>query len=155
MTTPIVLSSLSKREAIIDAVYRGVLGLDTNDVALFKSAWVQEQDITFDLNGAVITGWDAIDENVMRLVGPMDTTHTITNVRVDVKDGVDTAVATTHATAQHFRPGEGGDPASKGLLAGALYNVDLVEDKKDGLWKVKHWAVKVVWFDGDMSILAH
>ncbi len=151
MATPIVLSSLSRREAIIDALYRIVLGLDTNDAAMFHSAMTQ--DMIFDLNGTVLAGLDVVDEKILRPIGPMETTHTISNVRVDAKDGADTATMTAYAMAQHCRQGEGSDPAGKKLMTGGLYYFDLVEDKQDGLWKIKKWSVKLVWRDGDRSVM--
>ena len=42
MSPPITLPSLTPREAVADALYRCLEGLDTNDLTMFKSAWVDE-----------------------------------------------------------------------------------------------------------------
>lgn len=63
---PIALSSLSVREAITDALYRGVIGLDTADVALFDSAFTD--DASFDLNSNVLDGRSAIIPDVTTLL---------------------------------------------------------------------------------------
>lgn len=153
MAHPIALTSLTPREAITDALYRAVIGLDANDLALFESAWVQGKDACFDLNGTIFDGMEAICDNVFTLIGPLDTTHTISNVRVDVKEGADAAFMTAYALAQHYRVGEGNDPASKRLLSGSIYFIDLTKDSSDGLWKVKKWTMKIIWVEGDMSIV--
>ena len=55
---PTTLRGLSTREAISDAIYRAVLGLDTTDKALFDSAFMQ--DASFDLDRNVMVGPDKI-----------------------------------------------------------------------------------------------
>jgi len=151
MTTPISLLSLSTREAVADALYRGVLGLDTNDLAMWKSAWL-EHDSSMDLYGRIMQG-DELIENLFKSIGPLETTHTISNIRVNVKEGEDTAGMTASAVAQHYRPGEGVNPDTKGFLTGGLYFIDLVKDKSDGLWKMRKWTLKLVWVEGDASIV--
>jgi hypothetical protein len=71
MSRPHILSGLSDREAITDALYRAVLGFDRNDVSILNSA-VVGQDVVFDLNGSISNGLDAIRTNVLEFVGPMD-----------------------------------------------------------------------------------
>lgn len=151
--TPIVLSSLSKREAITDAIYRAILAVDTNDMPMLLSAIAPGEDTCFEREGTVVKGADAIKKRMMDMIGPMNTTHTVSNIRVDVKDGADTAFVTATAVAQHYRAGEGADGASQHLLVGGLYNIHLVEDKSDGLWKIKKWILKPVWRDGDRSVM--
>ena len=149
----IALASLIPHEAVVDALYRGVIGLDTNDSALFESAWAKDNPC-FDRDGTILDGMDAINQNLFEPVSHMDSHHTISNVRVDVKDGADTAYMTTYAIAQHCRRGEATDPTTKGLLAGTMYFIDLVKDGSDGLWKMKKWAMKINWIEGDVSIVA-
>jgi len=153
MATSITLPSLTTREAIADALYRGALGLDTNDLAMWKSAWIEGEDTCVDLNGSILKGMDELNEKLFDLIGPLETTHTISNIRVDVKEGEDTAGMTAYAVAQHYRPGEGRNPASKGLLTGGLYFIDLVKDGSDGLWKMQKWTLKLIWLDGDRSVV--
>lgn len=152
MTQPIALASLEAKDAIADALYRAVIGLDSNDRTLWESGWIKNEAV-FDMNGNVMTGMDAINGNIFTHVGPLETTHMINNVRVDHKNGADQAYMTAYAIAQHYRPGEGMNPGTKGLLSGASYFIDVVKDSGDGLWKIKKWTMKLIWVDGDMSIV--
>ena len=93
MAQPIALSSLSIHEAVADALYRAVIGLDTNDHALFESAW-DKNNACFDREGTLFDGMDEINKNLWELISKLDSHHTISNVRIDVKDGADTAYMT-------------------------------------------------------------
>ena len=151
MALPSSLSSLSVREAITDAIYRAVLGLDTGDKALFDSALTQ--DANFDLNGNVMVGLDAIHAGSYHLISKLDTTHFISNARVNVRDGDSTASMTASALAQHYRHKEGIEVGATSLMTGSLYFLDLVKDDKDGLWKIKNWKLQLIWAEGDWSIM--
>ena len=72
---------------------------------------------------------------------------------LDVKDGAKDARLTSYAQAQHFRAGEGMDTSSPNLMSGSIYSIELVHDEQDGLWKVVKWAMKIIWSQGDMSIV--
>lgn len=99
--------SLSDREAIPDALYRSIIGLDSNDKTIFESAWHQDAQFIFD-GTPPIEGLAAILDTTFQLIGVgLDTTHMVSNVRIDLKDGADTAKMTAHALAQHYRKGEG------------------------------------------------
>ena len=157
MAHPISISSLTPREAIADALYRAILGFDRNDETLLESACAGE-DISFEIrvDGQVAqsaSGFSNIKKTVFALVGPMDTTHTLSNIRIDVKDGADTAHVATTAVAQHCPPGQGKVPDAPKLLVGGQYLVDVVKDKKDGLWKIKKWVLEVIWRQGDASVM--
>lgn len=153
MDNPIHLSSLSPREAIADTLYRCLAGLDTNDRTLFDSAWVHDDSTSFEMPGRSITGMDALNRDLFDVVGPMDSQHMISNVRINVKDGADTAWMSAYSQAVHYRPGEGKDPSSKNFTGGTVYYLDIVNDSKDGLWKIKKFRVEVLWFDGDRSVV--
>ncbi|KAF5012499.1 hypothetical protein FDECE_1452 [Fusarium decemcellulare] len=155
MSTLAANLSLSDREAIPDALYRSIIGLDTNDQTIFESAWHKDAVFIFDGNPAIET-LDGILATTFKLIGSsLDTTHMVSNVRIDVKDGADTAALTAHALAQHYRKGEGRNPQASRFLTGSLYNVDLVKDKSEGLWKITRFELNVIWNEGDPSILAH
>ena len=153
MDNQIHLSSLSPREAVADVLYRCLAGLDTNDRTLFDSAWVHDDATTFDMPGRSIAGMDALHKDLFDIVGPMDSQHMISNVRIDLKYGADTARMSAYSQAVHYRPGEGKDPASKHFTGGTVYYMYLVKDDKDGLWKIKKLRVEVLWFDGDRSVI--
>ncbi|KAL9085259.1 MAG: hypothetical protein Q9165_007693 [Trypethelium subeluteriae] len=148
----VLISSPSTKDAIVDALYRCVIGLDANDRPLFESAWVKSEAI-FDMDGDVMDGMDAINTKIFDHIGPLDTQHMISNIRVDHKDGADQAYVTAYSLAQHYRAGEGKDPETKRLLSGSSYYVDVIKDGSDGLWKIKRWTMKFIWVEGDMSIV--
>ena len=68
------------------------------------------------MNDTVFESMATIRGNVFTLIGRLTTTLTISNFCVDVHDGANTASMAAHAHAQHYRDGEGDDPASKGLM---------------------------------------
>jgi hypothetical protein len=145
--------SLSDREAIPDALYRSIFGLDSNDKTIFESAWHQDAEFIFD-GTPPIQGLAAILDTTFQYIGVgLDTTHMVSNVRIDLKDGADTAKMTAHALAQHYRKDEGLKPGATRFLTGNMYWVDLIKDKSDGLWKMTKFDMKVIWSEGDASII--
>lgn len=145
-----LLPALGLREAITDALYRGVLGFDTADATLFDSAFTP--DASFDINGDIMQGLDTIHAKCYDPISKLDTTHFVTNVRVHVLDGGAKASMTASALSQHFLPDQGMVPAAARLLAGGLYNLDLIKDETDGLWKITHWKLKSTWAEGDWAV---
>ncbi|KAH7310309.1 hypothetical protein BKA65DRAFT_518827 [Rhexocercosporidium sp. MPI-PUGE-AT-0058] len=103
------------------------------------------------MDGRSISGLPAIRAQVFDFIGPMDTTHVLSNIRIDVKDGADTASLTATAINMHCPPGRGGDPAGPKFLAGTRYNVEFVE--VEGEWKVVKWVINVVWRQGDPAVM--
>lgn len=144
-------STPSEKDAITDSIYRAVLGLDTNDITLFRSAMFP--DSKFTMNGNTLEGMETIENNMFKHIGQLDTTHFLSNVRVTV-ESADTAKVSASALAQHYRAGDGAKPDTQRLLAGSLYMIDVKKDTKNGLWKCVHWNMKVSWFEGDMSIVS-
>jgi SnoaL-like domain len=155
MSHPLTLTSLTPREAITDAVYRAVISFDSNDVSLFNSAFIGE-DVSMEVHGSdkrVVQGLSNIRTQVLAQVGPMDTSHIISNVRVDVKDGADTASLTCYALAQHCPPGRGMELNGPKYLGAGEYWADLLRDESDGLWKIKKLVIRVLWAQGDYSVM--
>ncbi|KAK3311652.1 SnoaL-like domain-containing protein, partial [Chaetomium strumarium] len=139
MYYPQHLPSLSEREAVADALYRAAIGCDHNDAELFNSAWAGE-DVSFefheDNDKRVMSCLSAIRKNILEIVGPMDTTHNTSMVRVNLEDGADTATLTATSTAQHCPPGMGRDPTGPKYTTGGEYSVDLIRDES-GIWRIK------------------
>ncbi|KAK3301122.1 uncharacterized protein B0H64DRAFT_382665 [Chaetomium fimeti] len=151
---PHYLPSLSERDAIADALYRTTIGCDHNDTELFNSAWAGE-DVSFEIhndNKIVMSGLSDIRKNLFELVGPMDTTHNTTTVRVNLKDGADIATLTAVSTAQHCPPGMGRDPTGPKYTTGGEYSVDLIKDDS-GVWRIKKLVLRIVWTQGDPSVI--
>ncbi|KIX03233.1 uncharacterized protein Z518_06785 [Rhinocladiella mackenziei CBS 650.93] len=154
MSYPHTLTSLTPREAITDALYRAIIGFDRNDVSIFNSAFAE--DVIGEIragDGGIIDGLSNVRAQVLDHVGHMDTTHMISNVRVDVKDGANTASLTAYALAQHCPPGKGKEPDAPKYLVGGEYWMDLMRDEGDGLWKIKKWVLDVIWTQGDASVM--
>lgn len=152
MSLPITLTpALSGREAVADAINRCVFGLDSADSALFRSAFTE--DAVADLNGTIMDGQDAIYSQLYELIAKLDTTHFITNMRINVADSGSKASATCSALAQHYRGGTGLEVGATHLLVGSLYWLDLTMDDKDGLWKIKAWKLKSTWDLGDWGVM--
>jgi hypothetical protein len=152
MSYPHSLPSLSDREAINDTVYRALLGFDHNDVPLFNSAFISAQEnMLFSINEREIHGLAAVRSQLLDFVGPMDTTHMISNVRIELKDGAENAKLNCYALAQHCPPGTGRDGAGKKYLAASEYWVDVV--KEGGEWRIEKWVMKVIWTQGDVEVM--
>lgn len=147
---PITLNPpLTGRDAVIDAVYRALLGCDTNNRDLFESAITENG--AFIVGDTTIQGHENLMLQVFERVAKLDTTHSLTNIRINI-DG-SKAVLTATALAQHYRGGTGLDPKSEQWLVGGLYLVDLV--KQDGdveLWKIESWKIQRLWGNGDPSV---
>jgi len=77
----------------------------------------------------------------------------ITNLRVDVKDGADTASLTAYTLTQNAQPGRGKDPSSPKYLIGGEYALDVVKVESEGVWKIKSGVFKIVWSQGDASVM--
>jgi hypothetical protein len=151
---PQTLPSLSPREAIADALYRAAIASDHHDSALFDSAWAGE-DVSMEMhddNKRVLEGLSLIRTMVFNKVGPMDTTHNISMVRVNHQDGADNASLTATSMAQHAAPGTGRDPNGIKYTVGGEYSVDLVRDDA-GLWRIKKLVLNVIWTSGDASLM--
>lgn len=149
------LGSLTPREAVADTLIRLLIGFDKNDVQLFSSAFAGE-DVILELNGGNKRSLNSLSDiitHVFNLVGPMDSSHTIGNVRVDVKEGGHTAHLFAYVLAQHCQAGKGKDPAAPKYSTGGDYSVDFVKDEVDGKWKVKKFVLDVIWNQGDPSIM--
>lgn len=88
---------------------------------------------------------------MFEIIGPLNTTHFVSNVRVQMEEGGSKASLTASSLAQHFRPGEGFQ-GEQGLLTGAIYYVNLVKDAA-GLWKSVSFKMRASWAQGDRSIV--
>jgi hypothetical protein len=141
MALPAALSpALSDREGVADALYRFIVGLDTNDVALFESAFTR--DGVFNINGRTFDGLDNIRTGCYEPVSKLDTTHFPSNIRINVTGSKATMSAS--ALAQHYRGGTGRETGAPRYMTGGLYLLDLVKDDTEGLWKIKHFKAEPV-----------
>ena len=141
---------LTEREAIADALYRCTLGLDTDDITLFDSAFTPTA--SFTVNGRTFEGLSALHENCFTPVSKLDTTHFMTNMRINIDNSDTKAFMMCTTLSYHFRKGKGLEPNQPKLLAGSLYYLDLVKDS-DGSWKIEDWKAKSTWAEGDWAVV--
>jgi hypothetical protein len=158
MAYPIHLTGLTTREAITDTLYRGVLGFDKNSSELLNSACVSsDKDTLFEvyeggkLIQSVPNAFSIARETILGQVGPMDTTHMISNVRIDVKEGEEMASVMAYALAQHCKEGTGREVDGSKFLVGGEYRIEMV--KEDGEWRIRKWVLDVIWRQGDASVM--
>ncbi|KPM43210.1 hypothetical protein AK830_g3355 [Neonectria ditissima] len=154
---PAVLNPpLVDREAVADALYRAAVAFDTNDAALFDSTFMP--DGVFEINGRAMTGLPEIHATGLVLIFRVDTTHMVTNMRVNMKPPAGAVEEPNEASlsatvlSQHFALGKGMEAGQDSLMAGSLYRGELVRDV-DGLWKFTHLGVKATWMEGDYSVI--
>lgn len=140
--------ALTEREAIADAIHRGVLAFDLNDEALLLSAITE--DMAFEMPGTSSSGIQELKAAVFDRVAKLDTTHIVSNMRISIESAT-TAKATCSVMAQHVRAGQGLEPGSNKYLAGGFYLCEMV--KVGDLWKVKSWKVNIVWVNGDPTVM--
>jgi hypothetical protein len=152
MADAVTLTALTPREAIADALHRCVLGIDTNNQDLFESGCLKNESMALVAGPIAIDGWTAINEFFQR-VFVLVTSHVISNIRIEVEDGADTASMTAHAISYHVRPDDALKPEDTSYTASSLYSIELVKDTDDGLWKIKKWEMKILWTTGDIAVL--
>ncbi|RYO76445.1 hypothetical protein DL764_010293 [Monosporascus ibericus] len=153
MADPVTLTALTPREAVADALHRCLLGIDSNNRDLFESGCLKNESMTVVAGPITLEGWTAISEFFLKL-SVLVTTHVTSNIRIELKDGADTASMTAHALAYHVRPDDALKPQDTSYTASSLYSVDLVKDSNDGLWKIKKWEIKILWTTGDRAVLS-
>jgi hypothetical protein len=144
------------RYEIVDTLHRYAFGLDHGDPDSLASAFTE--DAVFDFTPASaklglqfpkLTGRQAILENVLPLIGPLDTSHTASNFQIEI-DG-DSATLSVYVMSQHFMPRQGSRRGSENALLMNRYDCELV---RDGLkWRFKRVTIDNAWVQGDPEIL--
>jgi ketosteroid isomerase-like protein len=144
--------SYKDRIAIVDALYRFGAGQDTDDAALFESAFAKDAALDFTgpaarlgVQMSVMKGRDNIVKTIMSTVSHLDTTHTVTNPRVEVKGNTATMFALVEA--QHLPKND----HKSNLLLKNIYRVSLVRER--GKWVIQDMKIDTVWFNGDPAVL--
>ncbi|KAF4869697.1 hypothetical protein CGCSCA1_v011246 [Colletotrichum siamense] len=142
-----MFNGLTPREAVADALCHIMSAFDENDASLLASAVTP--DITLTINGNDVSGFENVKAHSLNTVGPMDTTHFATNIRIDVADN-DAAIATLTANnlALPYTGWDGFGSSERKLLGGSKHVIELSEDEKDGLYKVNLWHMKTAWKEG-------
>lgn len=149
---PTKLTGLSDREEIADALYRVLLAFDHNDADLFRSAMATTVEPSMTIGDRpTMTGTETIVSQGVNLVGPLDTQHLVSGIRIDIRPDGKSAFLTCNAQNQHRRPKEGLSPEAENLLSGSLYEMEYV--KEDGGWKIAKWDLKIIYLQGTWAVM--
>ena len=144
------------RYEIADALHRFCFGLDHGDADSLASAFTE--DCVFDFRPAgkklqldfpVMTGREAILDSVLPLIGPLDTSHTASNLQIEISD--DSATLSAYVMSQHFMPREGARRGADHALLMNRYDCDVVREGQK--WRLKRITVSNAWAQGDPEIL--
>ncbi|MEY2561585.1 MAG: hypothetical protein QOG51_2000 [Verrucomicrobiota bacterium] len=144
------------RYEIADALHRYAFGLDHGDADSLTSALAD--DCVFDFTPAGrklkldfprLTGRQAIVDAVLPLIGPLDTSHTTSNLQIEISD--DSATLSAYVMSQHFMPREGSRRGSENALLMNRYDGELVRDGQK--WRFKRITIDNAWAQGDPEIL--
>ncbi|KAK7209025.1 hypothetical protein V2G26_016203 [Clonostachys chloroleuca] len=140
--------ALSDREKIADTLYRLVAAFDHADEDLLQSALTD--DVVVEIVGFPSSkGISELQEAIFGRVSKLETTHSISNIRVSI-ESTTSARASCTSVAQHARPGKGFEQGPHRLLGGGFYICDLI--KEGDIWKIKQWMAKPIWYEGDPAI---
>ena len=146
----------SDRYEIADTLHRYAFGLDHGDADSLMSAL--SEDCIFDftpagrklgLNFPRLTSRQAIVDAVLPLIGPLDTSHTASNLQIEISD--DSATLGAYVMSQHFMPREGPRRGTESALLMNRYDCDLVRDGQK--WRIKRVTIDNAWAEGDPEIL--
>ena len=144
------------RYEIGDALHRYCFGLDHGDADSLASALTE--DCVFDFRPAGkklnldfprIEGRQAILDSVLPLIGPLDTSHTATNLQVEISDN--SATFSAYVMSQHFMPREGSRRGAENALLMNRYDCELLRDGQK--WRFKRLTIDNAWAQGDPEIL--
>jgi hypothetical protein len=144
------------RYEIADALHRYCFGLDHGDADSLASALTEDCALDFrpagkrlNLDFPLINGREAILDTVLALIGPLDTSHSASNLQIEISD--DSATLTAFVMAQHFMPREGAKRGSENALLMNRYDCDVIRDGQK--WRLKSITISNAWAQGDPEIL--
>jgi hypothetical protein len=144
------------RYEIADTLLRFAFGIDHGDADSLASAFAE--DCFFDFTPAArklgldfpkLTGRDAIVQAILPLLGPLDTSHTASNLQIEISG--DTATLYAYVMSQHFMPRQGSRRGAENALLMNRYDCDLVRDGQK--WRFKRVSIDNAWMQGDPEIL--
>ena len=151
------LAQLSNdRYEVADTLHRYAFGLDHGDADSLASALTEDCVIDFrradkklHLGFPLITGRQAILDSVLPLIGPLDTSHTATNLQIEISD--DSATLCAYVMSQHFMPHEGSQRGAENALLMNRYDCELARNGQK--WRFKRITIDNAWSQGDPEIL--
>jgi len=144
------------RYEIADTLHRYAFGLDHAAADSLASAFAE--DCIFDFRPAgrklkidfpKLSGREAIVNALIPFLGPLDTSHTVNNLQIEVGD--DSATLYAYVMSQHFMPREGCRRGSENALLMNRYDCELVRDGHK--WRFKRVTIDNAWAQGNPEIL--
>jgi len=155
MSTELAQLSFDRYE-IADTLHRYAFGLDHGDADSLASMLTEDCVLDFrpagkklGLDFPKLTGRQAIVEALIPLLGPLDTSHTVSNLQIEISD--DSATLYCYVLAQHFMPRQGPRPGSENALLMNRYDCELVRDGEK--WRFKRMVIDNAWAQGNPEIL--
>jgi hypothetical protein len=146
----------SDRYEIADTLHRYAFGLDHGDTDSLTSTLAPDCQFDFRPAGEKLgidfprlEGREAIVKAVLPLIGPLDTTHTASNLQIEISG--DTATLSAYVMSQHFMPGQGSRRGAENALLMNRYDCELVRDKDK--WRFRSIKIDNAWAQGDPEIL--
>ncbi len=144
------------RYEIGDALHRYAFGLDHGDADSLASAFTEDCVLDFrragrklEIDFPKLTGRQAIVEALIPFLGPLDTSHTASNLQIEISG--DTATLSAYMMSQHFMPREGSRPGSEHALLMNRYDCELMRDGPR--WRFKRVTIDNAWAQGNPEIL--
>ena len=155
MSTDLAQQACDRYE-IADTLHRYAFGLDHDDPDSLASALTEDCLFDFRPAGAklgitfpALTSRDAILGNVLPLIGPLDTSHTASNLQIEISG--DAATLSAYVMSQHFMPRQGSRRGSENALLMNRYDCELVRVGQK--WRFKRITIDNAWVQGDPEIL--
>jgi hypothetical protein len=144
------------RYEISDALHRYAFALDHGDADSLTSALAPDCRFDFRPAGkklgidfALLVGREGIVQGVLPLIGPLDTTHTASNLQIEISG--ETATLSAYVLSQHFMPNQGCRRGAEHALLMNRYDCELVRDKDK--WRFRSIKIDNAWAQGDPEIL--
>ena len=144
------------RYEIADSLHRFAFGLDHGDADSLASTLTEDCVLDFrpagrklGLDFPKLTCRQAIVDALIPLLGPLDTSHTISNLQIEISD--DSATLYGYVLAQHFMPRQGPKPGAENALLMNRYDCELTRDGKK--WRFKRMMIDNAWAQGNPEIL--
>lgn len=144
------------RYELADALHRFAFGLDHGDADSLASVLTEDCVLDFrpagkklGLDFPKLTGRKAIVDALIPLLGPLDTSHSVSNLQIEISD--DSATLYAYVMAQHFMPREGPRPGSENALLMNRYDCQLVRDGQK--WRFRQIVIDNAWAQGNPEIL--
>ena len=144
------------RYEIAYAFHRFAFGLDHGNADSLASALTEDCTLDFrpagrklGLDFPKLTGRQPIVDALIPLLGPLDTSHSVSNLQIEISD--DSARLYCYVMAQHFMPREGPRPGSENALLMNRYDCELSRDGQK--WRFRKMTIDNAWAQGNPEIL--